>query len=344
VPVEDLAELLGRWRDADSVWTRSQVITESARRLSRLTPPERRVLAEALARQGAPHAAASLEDRTGGSLPPAQVQTVIDELLTLDPDRIDELSSALQASAAQGHTADSPPPHVPTGRPADLPPPPDLTSTDAQASAADLPPAPSPAPGPAPDKGLWPDETTMTDDGTTGASDDEGHTLDDGHTSDQVPAADRETHADDQEIHTDDDLEVWEEIDGRLHRVGAAVEPVAAADLGPLVEAIRTAASAAHRRRLLADLEGRSLTSDEVRALLDAVPDGWQRRRAACQLLELGALDQVPATVPLDRLSRASDRRFLAGSLLDAGLLRPMELRGRLPTGIARRLAARAHR
>jgi hypothetical protein len=343
VPVEDLAELLGRWRDADSVWTRSQVITESARRLSRLTPAERRVLAQALAQQGAPHAAASLEARTGGSLPPAQVQTVIDELLTLDPDRIGELSSALQASAAQGVT-DTTPPQVPTGRPADLPPPPDLTPTDAQRSAADLPPAPSQTPEPAPGQEPWPDRTAMTSDGATGAFDDDPRDLDEGDTSHQVHAGDRETHADDQEIHTDDDLEVWEEIDGRLHRVGAAVEPVAAADVGPLVEAVRTAASPADRRRLLADLEGRSLTSDEVRALLDAVPDGWQRRRVARQLLELGALDRVPATVPLDRLSRASDRRFLAGSLLDAGLLRPMELRGRLPTGTARRLTARVHR
>jgi hypothetical protein len=335
VPVEDLAELLDRWRDADSVWTRSQVITESARRLSRLTPAERRVLAQALAQQGAPHAAASLEARTGGSLPPAQVQTVIDELLTLDPDRIGELSSALQASTAQGDTADGTPPHVPTGRPADLPPPPDLTPTNAQRSAADLPPAPSQAPEPAPGQELWPDGTAVTGDGTSGAIDDDHRDLDEGHTSE---------HTDGQATHTDDDLEVWEEIDGRLHRVGAVVEPVAAVDLGPLVEAVRTAASAAQRRRLLADLEGRSLTSDEVRALLDAVPDGWQRRRAACQLLELGALDQVPATVPLDRLARTSDRRFLAGSLLDAGLLRPTELRGRLPTGTARRLTARAHR
>jgi hypothetical protein len=322
VPVEDLAELLDRWRAADSVWTRSQVITESSRRLSRLTPAERRILAQALAQQGAPRAAASLEARTGGALPPAQVQTVIDELLALDADRIGELSSALQASVEGEDALDGVSPQVPTGRPADLPPPPDLPPPDARTSAADLPPAPDPS-EPAAGREPWPSETAVTDD---------------------------------LEIHTDEDLEVWEEIDGRLHRVEPGVEPwtapktvaspepVATPTLGPLLEAIRTAPSAAQRRRLLDDLGGRLLTADEVGALLDAIPDGWQRRRAACQLLELGTLDQVAPTVLLDRLSRASDRRFVAGSLLGAGLLRPMELRGRLPARTARRLAARAHR
>jgi hypothetical protein len=326
VPVVALAELLDRWRNADSVWTRSQVITESAQRLRRLTPAERRVLAQALAQHGAPHAAASLDARTDGALSPAQVQTVIDELLTLDADRIgelsSELSSALQTSGQREGALAGVPPQVRTGRPADLPPPPGLTPPEAPATAADLPPPPRPS-EPAAGREPRPSETAITDD---------------------------------LELRTDDDLGVWEEIDGRLHQVTAAVEPrtasekvaspepVATRDLGPFLEAVRTTTSAAQRRRLLDDLRGHLLTGDEVHALLDAIPDGWQRRRAACQLLELGTLEQVPPTVVLDRLSRTSDRRFVAGSLLGAGLLRPMELRGRLPSGTARRLAARAGR
>jgi hypothetical protein len=95
VPVDDVADLLRRWRDADGVIARGRLVVEGTRLLSGLTPDERRMVAQAAADEGAPELAALLGARTGTEVDPDQLRTAADGLLSLDRDQVDHLVTSL---------------------------------------------------------------------------------------------------------------------------------------------------------------------------------------------------------------------------------------------------------
>jgi hypothetical protein len=344
VPVEDVADLLERWRHAGGVWSRSRVLAESANRLGRLSPDERRVLASALAEGGLPELVAPLRPDLPVRLEPHHVQTVVDGLLALDGDEIDDLVAVLRD--------------------------PDQVRARAYEALRDLPPPPAPPPGydpahlppPGSTRPRRPEGRTAPEIGDRGdevpASEEVPSTVGSAAAVDTAPttgvarAAGVQNAADvPSAAAAPKEVPNAAGVHSRSRDVAPGPSPspeMAAAVTDPVhvdvLDELRRASSPTARRRVLAQLRGQQLPGEEVVRLLDEVPDGWQRRRVTLQLLDLGALDTVPGATVLGRLGRAADRRFAAGALLDAGLLTPGELPGLVPPSTARWLSARARR
>lgn len=95
MPVTDVAALLTRWRASGGVLARGRLAVEATRLLAGLTPDERRVVARALADQGAPQLAARIGERTGHEVDAAQLRTAASGLLALDRDQLDQLAATL---------------------------------------------------------------------------------------------------------------------------------------------------------------------------------------------------------------------------------------------------------
>jgi hypothetical protein len=306
VPLDDVAGLLARWRSADSVWSRGRVASEIAGQVAQLSGEERQLLAMAVAEQGAPRLADRLSTTAGGRLDPELATNLAGELLAFDGARIDHLASSLHHPDHLRSRLHEALDHLPppSGPPTDV----------AGAPTGGTLPAPSPAP---PAVEVAP-------------------------LSEDLPET---WHVADTELPHEDDLAEDEPV--HADGVEATDDPapgLTAASFTELVDELRRSSSATDRRRMLAELEGRALSTEQTRALLDATPDGWKRRRVARQLVDLGVLGDAPPRVVIERLSRASDRVFIAGALVDTGRLRPGELDRLLPPGAARRLAARALR
>ena len=101
MPVDDVAELLRRWREAGGAWSRGRVLLDAAQLAGRLTPEERRAVAAALADTGAPDLARQLESRTGQPVDGAHLQAFADGLLELEGARLDQVITALQVADAR---------------------------------------------------------------------------------------------------------------------------------------------------------------------------------------------------------------------------------------------------
>jgi hypothetical protein len=335
VPVEDVAELLAQWREAGGVWSRGRLVADGASRVARLRPDERRLLAVALAQQGAPHLADRLEAQAGDRLDPRYAQGITEALLSLEGEQVDDLVGALRhperlrarADAALEHL---PPPPIPREPPTETPAPrieqPEPGSPPAPSrSAAEDADATRPPLEPPPERRAEPTAATPSTGagtsrtGPTTSERDASGVVDRGRPDVSPPPA---------------------RVTGR-----SATDPRGEGIvLTAALRRIEQAGSASERRAILTDLDGYDLTTTEALRVLDAVPDGWQRRRAVRLLLELGSLDGADPQAVLDRLSRAADRRFVAGALLAGGRLRARDLEPLLPAGTARRLAARAGR
>jgi hypothetical protein len=331
VPVEDVAELLDAWRTSGGVWSRARVLSDGAARISRLTPEERHALTTALAEQGAPELAERLSTHASEHLDPRDAQAVADGILALDGDRIDELVTALQdpdrrTALTSAASRELPPPPPPPERAelVDLPPP---GTADAQVPGR-APPAEG-GRGPAqqasdaePRRVPEPASPTPAEATTSpgGGRRDDGR-VPRGRTEPTEPAARRPSPS------------------------GPATSEARGSGSGiaATIEQLQRAASAADRFHALEEL-GTPLSATEVVDLLDAVPDGWQRRRVVRQLLDAGSLSEELAPTVLAQLARPSDRLFIAGAMLDAATLGPAELDALLPPRAARRLAQRRRR
>jgi len=117
--------------------------------------------------------------------------------------------------------------------------------------------------------------------------------------------------------------------------------PRAEATIARLTADVDAAGHALARLRRVEDL---ARDAGDPLQVLQAVPAGWERRRAATRLLASGALDDVDAPALLGLFDRRGDRERLAGALLGAGRLDPDDLDALLPAATARRLAQRAGR
>jgi hypothetical protein len=391
VPVDDVAALLQRWREAGGVWSRARVLTEGARLLSGLTPDERRQVASALADHGAPDLAERLGAASGTTLDAEQVRSVAGGLLELDGDQVDELVSALQDPEQRRAAVDEawrhlpPPPHA-DGPETSLPPPSEALAdlrVHHAADAAGLEGLHAIARGEIPLDDVELGDQVLDHPGldvpdlvmpgvhevelTTGAPMAAGASAS-AASGVAAPGDDDATH-----YGTTDDRDAGDRDDALHDAAGTsaaaagatapasrepattdepasptattvpAAESVAAIDVAQVLRRLRSASTARARTAALADLEDAHLDTDGAVRVLDAVPDGWQRRRAAQRLVAAGALDAVPAAVLLQRLARPGDRTFLAGTLLDVGVAED-EVVAALPDLVARRLRVRSAR
>jgi hypothetical protein len=330
VPVEDVVELLDRWRRSGGVWSRARVVSDGAARISRLTPHERRVLTTALAEQGAPELAARLEAHAADHLPPQHAQAVADGLLSLEGDRLEELVTVLQdpeqrAPLVYDTLRELPPPpppeptdHLPLPTPAPVSSAPGAEPTHAAAAPAPVPDETTSAVDAPPRKapevlaGVEPDEPTAVAPAPV----------------QQGPEV--EVRPVRQPVTTDRTVSDDQPAPLTPHR-----------DLARTVDRLRRAGSAPERFQVLDALGTRRLPAREVVEVLQAVPDGWQRRRTVRHLLDAGNVDLALAPTVIMQLGRTADRVVIAGAMLDAPTLGPTVLEELLPPRAARRLTAR---
>jgi hypothetical protein len=121
-------------------------------------------------------------------------------------------------------------------------------------------------------------------------------------------------------------------------------EDASTAEATALVQSLREAETATIRFRVLADHDLAEVDDATALEVLDALPAGWQRRRAAERLVDAGAFptDQLPAAFA--RFTRPTDVLFVAGALVAAGQVRAERFDGILPERVVRRLIARSER
>ena len=132
---------------------------------------------------------------------------------------------------------------------------------------------------------------------------------------------------------------------GPRHAVSAGGEPDAAdpatATSDALLGRLGATTQALPRLKLLDDTRLDELDGSGALAVLDAFPDGWQRRRAALRLIEAGLLTDVTADDLVPRFARTGDATFVVGGLIDAGHLDAASLEGLLPATTVTRLRHR---
>jgi hypothetical protein len=417
VPVDEVAGLLRRWRDAGGAWSRGRVLLDAAQLAGRLTPEERRSVAVALADTGAPDLARQLEARTGQPVDAHHLQAFADGLLELEGARLDQVIAALEAADAR-LTA--------TGPDTLLPPPPGAPSTvtaedealdqrlrDLAAlehlgdeelqgirlgeielgsptlgeqdlgqqelgqavlgevgltevglsevglsevglaeaalagAAATAPDEPTPAIAPSAPADPAHDHTPGTDAAPLEVAADAPS----GGLIEEAPApGPASAHTTVAPAEPDDHTRgvTTEPRDAALVPAAAAPRELTpretAAALTRISGRLANARTAAARLALLSPETTRDLDASAALLVLDQVPAGWQRRRAATRLFAAGALAGVAPAELLARFPAAQDRRFVAADLLDASGLTADDLAGDLPPRVVRRLAIRAER
>ena len=124
----------------------------------------------------------------------------------------------------------------------------------------------------------------------------------------------------------------------------AAPAPPAPAPVRPmLAEGLAAVPALNARFRLLRRriAEARRLSAHDVRAVVEAFPDGWARRRALVDLIEAGVPERTADVLSLmDALQSPGDRSWCLGTLADARKLSPDERNALLqaaPTAAGRR-------
>lgn len=125
---------------------------------------------------------------------------------------------------------------------------------------------------------------------------------------------------------------------------GELVRPEASRTANELVADLRSARSAPQRQAALRSQPLDQLDAASALVVLDAVPPGWQRRRACRRLLEAGVLTDVDPAALLARFPAPRDLAFVAGDLLEATPVTVADLAPLLPAAVARRLATREQR
>lgn len=397
MPVDQVIDLLTRWRTSSGMRDRGRLVRETVQTLRRLTPDERRTVARSLAERGvAPALANRLDDAAGG---PRDIRPneLVRGLVSMDRAQVDELIADLRDADTRNQLAqdafdrltdpppDSPPadpelidPGVPTPGDAPAPPPPPPVGppidgtppasrkirSDAGATAATAgllhrlgsdvaergrPAVADPAEAAVHDDEAQDDATNVDASPPSPAP---------APTDARTPAAVDAILPDDEQ---DDEVAVGTTLTTASPAAGRST-PVAAvpaatpghgrpvlADGGEhLLARVREATtangrlSALPRGRRTAD--GRRFARSTVVQLLDAVPDGWQRRRFAVRLAELDAIPPDAIEAALGAFARASDATFVAGAMVANAAVHPDALAGLIDDRALRRLQIRAGR
>jgi hypothetical protein len=350
VAIDQVADLLVRWRGSVGVFGRGRVLREGIQLLAGLDVDERRMLARSLAEQGAPDLAKRVEPSTGGAMSADQLWSVADGLLALEDQAADRLAASLRDPDERERLArqvltqgvasfDGAPPSESDlrRRLAELPPPGTVGGQElgAQEPGAQEPSAQEPGGqelggqelGSADLQAMDLLETGLVDVGLHGTG----------------PDARSVTPAGAAEVPVAVPFVVAPEV--RLPSLATGRgEGASTAEATALVQSLREAGTATIRFRALADHDLAGVDDATALEVLDALPDGWQRRRAAERLVDAGAFPTDQLTAALARFARPTDALFVAGALVAAGQVRAERFDGILSERMVRRLVARSER
>jgi hypothetical protein len=319
--LDEVVDLLGRWSGASGPSDRLQVVTEAARVLRDLQSTDSRVLARQLYEHGAPNAAQKIAQQTGGRVTTDQLNDAAYALLSVDQRELDDLARELRdphqrrevferagvAMAAAADAIGSTPPTAPTPPPdpttrQDIPPPP----------AASPPRSPAPPPSPASATPRAPDHSDDRPSDEPDASIALEPTQDPAPEPAQGPAAPPVSR----------------------RRTGATPTSQFADEL--------TRASNGRERLAMLDQHRLELDHRQLVEVLQAVPDGWQRRTALRKLLTARRIHPIDdASEVVAAFGRRSDRFAAAASLTRSGLADVVPLLAHLDPADARRLRRR---
>ncbi len=295
--------LLTELRAAHGVRERLRVLRRGREVVTSLAPHERRELALAVAREAAPQWLPTLEERTGVDLSPGDLTLVLELVEGLDAQQIDRLGATLRDPDARREGAtQAVRGAVEMAR--DTPEPtPDTTEAapEAPEPAPEAPEVVAQAPAEQPSRPSLPAPPPPPPPPSA-----------------PPPPAPPEP------------------MSSRPTPPDRPAEP-------PLARAVAAAVHDHDRLALLADAGADvwDLGPTGRAAVLDAVPDGWARRRALLRWVALDVItaDEAPALVR--RLGRRSDRAWVAASLVEAATLDVEDLAGLCDPRDARRLARR---
>lgn len=322
----EVAEALAGLREG-SAFSRARSAAEVFRAFASLTTDQKRDLAVLVAERAAPHLVPRIESETGLELSREQVQAVIDMAGRLDDEDLDELAHTVRDREARGEAlrtvatsaaAASGLDDVVTPEPADEPEPADVTDP----ASPDEPEAPPPPPEPAP----------VAEPAVEVDVDAEVIELD--HAPE--PTVEVEPAPEPREfvsIFDTLDTPSWDTPEPLAasdpHPVPAASPPPVdlttrvRASRQPLVERLRSAANDAERLRVLRPRLGELADLGPVgrAAVVDAIPDGWARRRAVDTMVVEGVLtaDELPDVVR--RIGSPMARAWVCATAIEAGLL-----------------------
>ena len=299
----EVLELLTDLRTAHGVRERLRVLRRARDVLLGLDPAERRDLALAVAREAAPQWVPRLEEQTGLDLDPGDVKLVLELLDGMDEAQVERVGQAVRDPDARRELA------------ADV-----VRGAATAAAAATEEPAEPPAPDPVPPPAPEPPESTPAPERTP-ATPEPAPPL-------PPPPPDPVR-------------------DVSLVPPPPAPEPrPPQAPAAPVPSLATRLAAASSARERLGLLDGAGAAVWELgptgrAAVIDAVPDGWVRRRALQRWVDLDVITPAEAPALVRRLARRTDRAWLAASLVDSGILDVGDLPGVCAPRDAARLARR---
>ena len=300
--LDEVVGLLGRWSGASGPADRLQVVTEAARVLRDLPSTDGRVLARPLFEHGAPDAAQKIAQQTGGAVSADQLNDAAYALLSVDQRELDSLAQELRDPEERRRVV--------------------------EAAGVALREATATAPPPEPEGRL----AIPPPPGAQASGDDV-----DGPDTGAPPPVDGGTRAD-----TEPDPA---SSSGPAARSAATmVTPrrrPGATPVSRFVDALSGAANARERLALLAE-HRMDLDHEQLIDVLQAVPDGWQRRTVLRRLLTARRIDPIDdASDVVTAFARRSDRFAAAASLTRSGIADVVPLLAHLDPADARRLRRR---
>lgn len=300
------AELVAQLREARSPLARIRVVTRAWRLLRNLSRQDRIAIAAQIGLEGADDLVEAIATHQG-TTPPTELIGAINNLQKVDPATLKALATKMQDPrqrgqvVAQGLKAVETALAGPPPAPAAAPPPPKPAPPPVAAKPAPAP-VPVPAPAPVPVKPPEPPKPVAA-----------------------APAPPAPAPA-----------PIAPAPPVKLPEPAVPVR-------SPLVEGLAAVPALTARFRLLRRRisEVRRLSPADLRALLEAFPDGWARRRALVDLIEAGVPERAADVLSLmDALQSPGDRSWCLGTLADARKLSPDERTAVLqaaPTAAGRR-------
>lgn len=328
--VDAVIELLERWRDAAGM-ERMRIGMDATRTIAALPVERKRALAIEVAERVAPQLVPAIEAESG-DLTTQQVGAVVDLLRRADEQQLDDLVDALR-SGEVGGTLDLVDEAVAVVAPPD--PTTDELLEDFATEEDGDPAAPIPDAGPATpaERSDAPPPRGGTDEGAASAAvaaaasavgdDDEIEVAADGSLTLDEDAVRKRLEAEAAQRagrYRDSSRDVPDTPAYRAPDIDFTTEDLELPD--PTVEVV---APLQQRMAERAEREGpRRLAAapvPQVVASITATPDGYRRRRAALEAIRDGRLEAQDVPRVVRSLDRATDRSWVAGAALDAGLV-----------------------
>lgn len=307
------AELLAQLHEAKSPLARIRVVTRAWRLLRNLSRQDRLAIAARIGIEGADDLVEAIATHQG-TTPPAELIGALNNLQKVDPATLKSLATRMRDPrqrsqvVAQGLKAVGSALAGPEAKPAAPPTPPAAAQPKSAPAPVTVKPAPAPvaaqappAPAPAP-----------------------------------VPAPVAVKPAEPPKPAPTPPPPSPAPVPFRPPEPAASVRSVLAEELSAV--RLLTARFRLLRRRIA---EVRRLSAGDLRAVLEAFPDGWARRRACVDLIEAGVPERTADVLSLmDALQSPGDRSWCLGTLADTRALSPDERNALLqavPTAAGRR-------